>query len=336
MSMNDLLEVSALLPSDVRVDDVLSALTEAAGADGHVSVMTPVPLSDRASARFGCLPLYLITIAAGLVGIGVGVFFAGGTAAMYPLMTGGKAIVAVPVVAIVSYETMMLLAIVTTFVSTILSIRRSHRTVGERNPRVDDGYIGLSIIVGSDVSRISAVRTILQQAGASDIRLSSQRPVSQGEKTPDWRPALVVAATCITAATAACSRDMEEQPSYRSQEAPLLSSPVGSVPRDSRAFVGARSSTDSLSQGARLFRINCSHCHGAAGLGDGPAAGYLKEKPSDLRSPEVQSMAEAVLYQVVTHGKDVMPPFKGELSAEERRSVVAYIKSWPDSKRAAE
>jgi cytochrome c oxidase cbb3-type subunit 2/cytochrome c oxidase cbb3-type subunit I/II len=122
---------------------------------------------------------------------------------------------------------------------------------------------------------------------------------------------------------------MQEQPSYYPQEAPRLHSPVGSVPRDSRSVLTASTGQEAISEGARLFHINCSHCHGTTGKGDGPAASYLKERPADLQKPEVQKLFESALYEIVTNGKDMMPPFKGELSAQERRSIVAYVKSLP-------
>jgi mono/diheme cytochrome c family protein len=127
--------------------------------------------------------------------------------------------------------------------------------------------------------------------------------------------------------TAGCSRDMEEQPSYQAQEAPRLHSPQGSVPRDSRVLlsVHAREGT-AVADGASLFRINCAHCHGSAGAGDGPVAGYLKELPANLQAPRVQDKSVEELYAIVTHGKDMMPPFRGELSAHERWSVAQYVK----------
>jgi mono/diheme cytochrome c family protein len=85
-------------------------------------------------------------------------------------------------------------------------------------------------------------------------------------------------------------------------------------------------------EGARLFHINCAHCHGRDGTGNGPVAAYLKESPADLLAPDVQALSEDALYDTVTYGlevegRDVMPPFKGEMSAEERRAVVQYVKS---------
>ena len=47
---------------------------------------------------------------------------------------------------------------------------------------------------------------------------------------------------------------------------------------------------------------------------------------------DVQRLSEDAIYDTVTYGlavegKDVMPPFKGELSAGERRSLATYVKS---------
>jgi high-affinity iron transporter len=90
------------------------------------------------------------------------------------------------------------------------------------------------------------------------------------------------------------------------------------------------SHAERVKEGATIFRINCSHCHGASGIGEGPVSVYLKEKPVNLRQPDIQSRSEAALYDIVTNGKDVMPSFKGELSMEERWSVAAYVKSFPE------
>ena len=130
--------------------------------------------------------------------------------------------------------------------------------------------------------------------------------------------------------TPACSNDMQEQISYQPEEAPRKHSPTGSVPRESRAIVLELlpKSEARLEKGARLFRINCVHCHGAEGDGDGPVAGYLKDLPANLRSAEVQSKPEAEIYDIVTRGREhLMPAFKGFLSAQERWAVAYYVKA---------
>lgn len=143
------------------------------------------------------------------------------------------------------------------------------------------------------------------------------------------RPAAACAAVALFLVTAACSRDMEEQPSFQPQEAPRKHSPVGSVPRDSRAYVSGpvQKAEARIQQGAQVFVINCSHCHGPDGDGDGPVAFYLAKQPANL-SAHVGHHPVDHLYEIVTTGKgEFMPPFKGLLTTEERWAVAYYLKS---------
>jgi mono/diheme cytochrome c family protein len=126
-----------------------------------------------------------------------------------------------------------------------------------------------------------------------------------------------------------CSEDMVDQPSYQAQEAPRRHSPPTSIPRDSRkvlpvlpaAFFGKEA------HAAHLFGINCSHCHGSQGDGDGPVAGFLRELPKNLHSAHVQTKSEHEIYGIITEGHNLMPSFRGFLSAEERMLLAQYVKS---------
>ncbi len=82
--------------------------------------------------------------------------------------------------------------------------------------------------------------------------------------------------------------------------------------------------------GANIFAINCAHCHGPDGAGEGqadiflqaynaPPAANLQEMPSGFNDGE--------LYWVVTNGIDpYMPSFKRLLTAEERWAVVEHLR----------
>jgi mono/diheme cytochrome c family protein len=134
-----------------------------------------------------------------------------------------------------------------------------------------------------------------------------------------------------------CSEDMAEQPSYHAQEAPRRHSPPTSIPRDSRkippslpaAFLGKEA------EARHLFSINCSHCHGKQGDGDGPVAGFLRELPKNLHSAHVQTKSEQEIYGIITEGHDLMPSFRGFLSAEERMLLAQYVKSLGSLSNAA-
>lgn len=125
-----------------------------------------------------------------------------------------------------------------------------------------------------------------------------------------------------------CSKDMEEQPSFSSQEAPRLHSPIGSIPRPSS--FSARTSSVPMAQGQQLFAINCAHCHGQRGMGDGAVAGYLPDLPTNLLAPAIQQKPDAELYGIVTKGRHVMPAFEPFLSQQERQALIFFIRSLAD------
>ena len=161
-------------------------------------------------------------------------------------------------------------------------------------------------------------------AGAEDMRL-----VSQDLPLPGRQPSQALAVLTLLYLAGGCSPDMQEQPSYRSQEAPRLHSPTGSIPRESRALISREAlANDSMSARAKeLYRINCLPCHGENGKGTGPVAPFLKELPTNLLAPQVQALSRDQLYDVITNGKDMMPSFNGELSATERMTIASFIQS---------
>ncbi|HEY6085527.1 MAG TPA: quinol:electron acceptor oxidoreductase subunit ActD [Nitrospira sp.] len=326
---DDEVEVQALFKPDIDVDAVVEQLHSAGVTEECIHVLSPLPLKEKASDRIIGIPLYVVTFLAGLAGIGVGIFFAAGTAAMYPLMTGGKPIVAPPIVGIISYETMMLVAIVTTFVAMVIKIRSTTGNLHIRDARIDDGRIAVTVRVPCVGSRANAVTEVFERSGAIDLQTSAILPHRGDAPQVIRHAASVLAALIFAAGTSGCSKDMQEQASYQAQEAPRIHSPKGSVPRLSRQTVPVHTtSTASVDEkGPELYAINCLHCHGRQGDGDGPVAPFLKESPANLKGDEVRAMSEEKIYGVITHGKDMMPSFKGELSAEERWRLARFVSS---------
>lgn len=137
---------------------------------------------------------------------------------------------------------------------------------------------------------------------------------------------------CVIAllAAAGCGRDMQEQPSFQSQEGPRRHSPEGSIPQTSRSVLLAPPprTPESIQKGAALFDINCAHCHGKAGLGDGPVGKFLVLPPFNLRAEQTQQRSPNEIFDILTNGRVVMPSFKGVLSAEERWAIVYFVKSF--------
>ena len=167
--------VLGLFDPTVALSPVLDRARSQGIPDVRMEVLSPLPLSTALLDKPAGIPLHRLTILGGIVGIGVGIFFAAGTALLYPLMTGGKPIVSIPVVGIITYETMMLLAIVATFLAMAVRIGFVQQSGVRHDPRIDEGAVGLSIQVGDDSAKAQSISRLLQEAGAAEVEI---RPVA--------------------------------------------------------------------------------------------------------------------------------------------------------------
>lgn len=73
---------------------------------------------------------------------------------------------------------------------------------------------------------------------------------------------------------------------------------------------------------ASFFRSNCVLCHGKEADG-GELAG--KAVPS-LRTGEAAQKSDAELYDQIANGKNGMPPFKYQLTEQQIRNMVRFIR----------
>jgi cytochrome c6 len=82
--------------------------------------------------------------------------------------------------------------------------------------------------------------------------------------------------------------------------------------------------TSVRADGAGDFKAKCAACHGADGTGSTATGKALKVR--DLASPDVQSQSDAQLTEIVTNGKNKMPAYKGKLTDDQIKGLVAYIR----------
>jgi mono/diheme cytochrome c family protein len=158
------------------------------------------------------------------------------------------------------------------------------------------------------------------------------------------RPAVFAAAFLAMGLLAGCEkldRNMYDNPAFRPQEEPVRLPPGASVPTkglnhtpkpgtpEAAALRNWEKVSDfSLLTGKELFGIYCTPCHGESGKGDGPVAKKFVPTPTDISSTGHGSHhPEGDLFAIVTHGKNGMPPFRSDLTAEERWLVVAYLRT---------
>src|SRR5213593_1834520 len=89
-----------------------------------------------------------------------------------------------------------------------------------------------------------------------------------------------------------------------------------------------------IARGKEIYTTRCAVCHGDQGDGKGPAGVALPLKPADFRDKDgVAEMRDNYWFWRVSEGGQVepfkgkgsaMPPWKGELSVEDRWAVMAY------------
>ena len=84
---------------------------------------------------------------------------------------------------------------------------------------------------------------------------------------------------------------------------------------------------ENVSKGQELYKKNCLVCHGATGLGDGPAGKRLNPKPTSFQDKEKMSKTDEQLIEEITKGKGSMPAFERKLKESERWMVLHYIRT---------
>ena len=89
-------------------------------------------------------------------------------------------------------------------------------------------------------------------------------------------------------------------------------------------FAGSFASQAQTS-GEALYVAKCQMCHGSKGAAETPVAKNLKIKPAG--DAEMKKLSAAQMTESVTNGKNRMPSFKGKLSDEQIKEVVAYFRS---------
>lgn len=90
------------------------------------------------------------------------------------------------------------------------------------------------------------------------------------------------------------------------------------------------STAHNISRGRQLYDQNCASCHGARGLGDGPAAKNLRPPPASLTGlRRMQMVSDGYLDWTIDEGGtpvgSAMPPFKDALKPDDIWRVILFI-----------
>ena len=111
--------------------------------------------------------LYIFPFVGALIGLTVGIILTSMTQLAYPLTQGGKPILSLPPMAVVTYESTMLSAIIFTILGILFESRLPKVKMGLYDTRITEGYIG--VLVNVEEEQLTEVSGILTQAGAVDV-----------------------------------------------------------------------------------------------------------------------------------------------------------------------
>lgn len=128
---------------------------------------------------------------------------------------------------------------------------------------------------------------------------------------------------------------LDEQPSYKPFQAPVLSPPKDSVPVSGREIVSQEAergntvtpNAASVARGKALFAINCAMCHGQTSAERGPVGKKLTPPPPALDHNMVQGLRDADIFSAISLGFGRMPPFLDKLTPLERWDLVNFLRT---------
>ena len=113
--------------------------------------------------------LYVWPLVGAALGFSIAILVTAGTQLAYPVVTGGKPILALPPMFIIAYEGTMLGAILSTIIGVIFESRLPRAKMGLYDPRITEGYIGLVVVAPEgEEERIDA---LFKAANAADVKL---------------------------------------------------------------------------------------------------------------------------------------------------------------------
>ena len=114
--------------------------------------------------------MYLFPFIGATLGLSAAILLTSMTQLAYPLVTGGKPILALPAMAVVSYEGTMLGAILFTCLGVIFESRLPKLKSGLYDTRITEGYIGvLASVEDGDLDQTRANGGVLALACGSQV-----------------------------------------------------------------------------------------------------------------------------------------------------------------------
>ena len=149
--------------------DAGDGLRSAGVSDNDFDFLTDAPYPEGAfGEREEKHKVYVFPFIGALVVLTSALLLTTMTQVAYPMVTGGKPIISLPPMAVISYEGTMLGASLFTVLGIIFESRLPNLKKGLYDTRITEGYIG--VLVNAEETQHDRVANVLNQAGALDVK----------------------------------------------------------------------------------------------------------------------------------------------------------------------
>lgn len=156
------------------VADAVSRLRRAGFGDNDFDIYSGTPYPEGTfGERVAAHRLYLFPLIGAICGFTIALLITAGTQLSFPMVTGGKPILAIPPMLVIMYEGTMLGAILFTVIGVIFESRLPRFNLGVYDTRITQGYIG--VVVSCPDEKESYTEQLLKEAGALDIKKEERR-----------------------------------------------------------------------------------------------------------------------------------------------------------------
>jgi mono/diheme cytochrome c family protein len=82
-----------------------------------------------------------------------------------------------------------------------------------------------------------------------------------------------------------------------------------------------------MARGKQRYEINCLPCHGALGDGNGITRKFGMAVVANLHDQRIVEMADGEIFNVITHGRNLMGAYGPNVVVEDRWAIVAYVRA---------
>lgn len=83
---------------------------------------------------------------------------------------------------------------------------------------------------------------------------------------------------------------------------------------------------DTQAAGRQVFNTFCIPCHGSRGQGDGLVVARGFPAPPSLTAEPAKGLSDAAIFQLLTLGRNNMPPYRFQLTRLQRWQVIGYVR----------